>query len=100
MSTFKKKEAVMAVTASVQEFLRRANVAYTVFPHVPAYTAQDEAAVTHIPGRDWAKAVVCLPVSSGASGQIGSNIPCMRQIGGALTARCRSEAPAFCAISR
>jgi hypothetical protein len=41
----------MAVVASVQEFLRRANVAYTVFPHLPAYTAQDEAAVTHVPGR-------------------------------------------------
>jgi Ala-tRNA(Pro) deacylase len=47
------------VTATVQEFLRRANVAYTVFPHQPAYTAQEEAAVTHVPGRDWAKAVVC-----------------------------------------
>jgi Ala-tRNA(Pro) deacylase len=30
-----------------------------VFPHVPAYTAQEEAAVTHVPGRNWAKAVVC-----------------------------------------
>ena len=49
----------MAVVPTVQEFLRRANVAYTVFPHAPAYTAQEEAAVTHIPGRDWAKAVVC-----------------------------------------
>jgi Ala-tRNA(Pro) deacylase len=49
----------MAVTASVQEFLRLANVQYTVFPHLPAYTAQQEAAVTHVPGRDWAKAVVC-----------------------------------------
>src|SRR5438132_13863527 len=49
----------MAVTASVQEFLRRANIAYTVCPHVPAYTAQDGAAVTHVPGRDWAKVVVC-----------------------------------------
>ena len=49
----------MAVTAAVQDFLRLANVAYTVFPHAPAYTAQTEAAVTHIPGRDWAKAVVC-----------------------------------------
>ena len=49
----------MAVNASVQEFLRQANVAYTVFPHEPAYTAEDEAAVTHIPGRDWAKAVIC-----------------------------------------
>lgn len=48
----------MSVTASVQEFLRRANVAYTVFPHQPAFTAQNEAAVTHVPGRDWAKSVV------------------------------------------
>ena len=49
----------MSVTLAVQDFLRRANVPYTVFPHVPAYTAQTEAAVTRIPGRAWAKAVVC-----------------------------------------
>ena len=49
----------MAVVPTVQEFLRRANVPYAVFPHARAYTAQEEAAVTHVPGRDWAKAVVC-----------------------------------------
>lgn len=49
----------MSVVPSVQEFLRRANVGYMVVPHVPAYTAQEEAAVTHVPGRDWAKVVVC-----------------------------------------
>ena len=49
----------MPVAASVQEFLRRADIAYSVLPHAPAYSAQDEAAVTHTPGRDWAKAVVC-----------------------------------------
>jgi Ala-tRNA(Pro) deacylase len=49
----------MAVVPTVQEFLRRANVPYTVFPHIRAYSAQAEAAVTHVPGRDWAKAVVC-----------------------------------------
>lgn len=48
----------MAVTELVQEYLRQANVAYSVFPHTPAYTAQEEAAVTHISGRDWAKPVV------------------------------------------
>jgi Ala-tRNA(Pro) deacylase len=47
------------LSATVQEFLRRSNVAYMVFPHTAAYTAQEEAAVTHVPGRDWAKAVVC-----------------------------------------
>lgn len=49
----------MAVSISVQEFLRQANVAYMVFPHAPAYTAQEEAAITHVPGRNWAKAVIC-----------------------------------------
>ena len=47
------------VTFTVQEFLRRGNVAYTVFQHAPAYTAQEEAAVTHVPGRNWAKPVIC-----------------------------------------
>jgi Ala-tRNA(Pro) deacylase len=49
----------MAVTASLNDFLRRSNVAYTVFPHPAAFTAQEGAAVTHTPGRDWAKAVAC-----------------------------------------
>jgi Ala-tRNA(Pro) deacylase len=49
---------IMAVTQNVQEFLRQSNVGYSVFPHLPAYSAQEEAAVTHISGRDWAKPVV------------------------------------------
>jgi len=49
----------MSVSASVQEFLRRSNVAYTVFPHAPAYTAAEEASVTHTSGWRWAKSVVC-----------------------------------------
>jgi len=49
----------MAVVPGVQEFLRSANVAYSVFPHARAYTAQEEAEVTHVPGRDWAKIVAC-----------------------------------------
>lgn len=48
----------MAVTELVQEYLRQSNLAYSVFPHAPAFTAQEEAAVTHISGRDWAKPVV------------------------------------------
>jgi Ala-tRNA(Pro) deacylase len=45
--------------STIHEFLREAHVPYTVVPHRPAYTAQDEAAATHVPGRDWAKVVVC-----------------------------------------
>ena len=43
----------------IHEFLREAHVPYTVVPHRPAFTAQDEAAATHVALRDWAKVVVC-----------------------------------------
>lgn len=43
----------------IHGFLRKAHVPYTVLPHQPAFTAQEEAAATHVPGRDWAKVVVC-----------------------------------------
>jgi len=45
--------------ATIQEFLRSAHIPYTVVPHRPAFTAQEEAAATHVPGRDWAKVVAC-----------------------------------------
>lgn len=50
----------MPVTSSVHEFLRRANVPYTVVRHPPAFTSQGEAAATHVPGRNWAKVVICV----------------------------------------
>ena len=49
----------MPPTSSIHEFLREAEVPYTVVPHRPAFTAQEEAAATHVPGRDWAKVVIC-----------------------------------------
>ena len=49
----------MPGTSAIHEFLREAHAAYTVLPHRPAYTAQEEAAAMHIPGRDWAKVVIC-----------------------------------------
>ena len=49
----------MAGTSSIREFLREAGVPYSVVPHRPAFTAQEEAAATHVPGRDWAKVVIC-----------------------------------------
>jgi Ala-tRNA(Pro) deacylase len=49
----------MPGTSTIHEFLHEAHVPYTVVPHRPAFTAQEEAAATHVPGRDWAKVVVC-----------------------------------------
>ena len=45
---------------SLDEFLRDARVPYTTFTHPEAFTAQDEAALSHVPGRSWAKVVICL----------------------------------------
>lgn len=50
----------MTDTAWIHEFLREARVPYTVLPHQLAFTAQQEAAAARVPGRDWAKVVVCL----------------------------------------
>jgi len=49
----------MSGLAAIYEFLREAHVSYATLPHRPAFTAQEEAAATHVPGRDWAKVVVC-----------------------------------------
>lgn len=39
--------------------LRQARVPYTAFRHPAAFSAQREAAASHVPGRSWAKTVVC-----------------------------------------
>ena len=49
----------MPATANIHEFLREAHVPYSIKPHRPAFTAQDEAAATHVPGLDFAKVVAC-----------------------------------------
>jgi Ala-tRNA(Pro) deacylase len=44
---------------SLDQFLKHARVPYTTFSHPPAFTAQNEAQLSHVPGRSWAKIVVC-----------------------------------------
>ena len=50
----------MAIPASIERFVRESGVSYTPIHHRVAFTAQEEAAATHIPGREWAKTVVCI----------------------------------------
>lgn len=50
----------MAIAASIGEFLKRERIPYRTIAHPVAYTAQEEAAVAHVPGRQWAKTVVCM----------------------------------------
>jgi Ala-tRNA(Pro) deacylase len=44
---------------SLDEFLTKARVPFTTFRHEPAFTAMHAAAISHVPGRSWAKTVVC-----------------------------------------
>src|SRR5262245_34675139 len=52
------QEAAM-IPASVTNYLEQNHARYSIIPHRPAYTAQEEAAAAHIPGAAWAKSVVC-----------------------------------------
>jgi Ala-tRNA(Pro) deacylase len=45
---------------SLDESLRRAHIPFTAFQHPAAFSAQKEAALAHVPGRCWAKTVVCV----------------------------------------
>jgi Ala-tRNA(Pro) deacylase len=46
--------------ASINRFLEQHGVHFSVVEHPVAYTAQEDAAAAHVPGRKWAKAVVCM----------------------------------------
>ena len=69
----------MSGTLAIHEFLREARVPYRVVPHRPCFTAQEEAAAAHVPGRDWAKVVVCfvdgVPVQAVLPAPLTVNLP-------------------------
>jgi Ala-tRNA(Pro) deacylase len=45
---------------SLEEFLEQARVPFTVFQHPSGFGAQYAAALSHVPGRSWAKTVICV----------------------------------------
>lgn len=44
--------------AKLKDYLDRQNIKYVSIQHSPAYTAQEVAASTHVPGRDFAKTIL------------------------------------------
>ena len=50
----------MAIPESIRKFVETHGIGFTSIHHRLAYTAQEEAAATHVPGREWAKTVVCI----------------------------------------
>ena len=85
----------MAATLSIHQFLHDAQVPYSVLPHRPAFTAQEEAAAAHVPGRDWAKVVVCIadgrPVQAVVPAPLSVDLMELADLAGAESVRLATE---------
>jgi Ala-tRNA(Pro) deacylase len=84
------------VPASISSYLERHGVNFSVVEHPVAYTAQEEAAATHVPGREWAKAVVCMvddqPTLAVVPADHLVDLDRVREVCGATSVRLASEA--------
>jgi len=86
----------MAIPVPIRDFLTSRHVDFRVVTHPTAYTAQEEAAVTHVPGREWAKTVVCFadgePILAVLPAHYSIDFDRLRDITGAAHVRLASEA--------
>lgn len=86
----------MAIPVPIRDFLNSRHVDFRVVTHPTAYTAQEEAAVTHVPGREWAKTVVCFadgePILAVLPAHYSIDFDRLRDITGAAHVRLASEA--------
>lgn len=85
----------MAIAPSVEQFLKDNRVDYTVVQHPLAFTAQEDAALSHVPGREWAKTVVCLadgePIQAVLPAHLAIDVERLRLLAGARTLRLAEE---------
>jgi Ala-tRNA(Pro) deacylase len=86
----------MAIPESIRRFVETHGVGFTPIHHRLAYTAQEEAAATHVPGREWAKTVVCIadgqPILAMVAASDHLDLEAARAASGAGTIRLASEA--------
>ncbi|MFB3853184.1 MAG: aminoacyl-tRNA deacylase [Vicinamibacterales bacterium] len=84
----------MAIPTQIADFLK--SKPYTTLSHRTAFTAQEEAAVTHVPGRAWAKTVVCYldgrPAVAVVPAYYRVDLERLRLLAGAKEARLATEA--------
>jgi len=85
----------MAIAASVEEFLKNNGVEYRIVKHPLAFTAQEEAALSHVPGREWAKTVVCLadgePIQAVLPAHLAIDVERLRALAGCRSVRLAEE---------
>ena len=85
----------MPGTSSIHEFLRGARVPYTLVPQRRAVTAQEGAVATHVPGRNWAKVVICFiegePIEAVVPAPLTVNLARLRELAGGREIRLAQE---------
>jgi Ala-tRNA(Pro) deacylase len=85
----------MGIAVSIVELLKRERIPYTWFQHKASYTAQEEAAASHILGRSWAKVVICIadeqPVQAVLPAHFAVDLEHLRAIAGVMTLRLATE---------
>lgn len=85
---------------SLDRFLKEARVPFTTFRHPPAFTAQEEAAVSHVPGRSWAKVVACFvddePILAVLPAHLRVDLEELRVLSGAALIRLACEREFTC----
>ena len=85
----------MAIVSSVEQFLKSNGVDYRVVKHPLAFTAQEDAALTHVRGREWAKTVVCLadgePIQAVLPAHLAIDVERLRALAGVRNVRLAEE---------
>jgi len=85
----------MAIVPSVETFLKNNGVSYALLRHPLAFTAQEEAALAHVPGREWAKTVVCFadgePIQAVLPAHFSIDIERLRALAGVRSVRVAEE---------
>jgi Ala-tRNA(Pro) deacylase len=80
---------------SLDDFLKNAHVPFTTFQHAAAYGAQKEAALSHVPGRSWAKTVICFagdePIAAVVPAHLMVDLERLRVLAGAAALRLARE---------
>lgn len=85
----------MSIPASIERYVTSHGVAFTPIHHRAAFTAQEEAAAAHVPGREWAKTVVCLadgkPVLAVLPAHYQVDVKALKALTGATWVRLATE---------
>ena len=80
----------------LDDSLRKAQIPYTAFSHPPAFSAQKVAALSHVPGRCFAKTVVCVadetPILAVVPATLMVDLDALRVLANAVTLRLADEA--------